>query len=107
MICGFKASAIKAGRDAADDKSIKDALDLDYQKSASKLQAQNKAYKAFCEKNGLKTRAERTQIAKWDREQAAQSRGAAARYKNTKNQIANGGKKVDAINKNVDTDAVK
>ena len=95
MICGFKAPAIKAGHDAADDKTIKDALDLDYQKSAAKLQEQNKAYKEFCEKNGLKTRAERTQIAKWDREQAAQARGAAARYKNAKNQTVDVNKKVD------------
>ena len=78
MVCGFEASAIKMGRDSADDKAIKDSLD--YQKSAAKLQEQNKAYKEFCEKNGLKTRAERTQIAKWDREQAAQARGAAKRY---------------------------
>lgn len=90
-----KTMAIKEGRDAADDKAIKDALDLDYQKSAAKLQEQNKAYKEFCEKNGLKTRAERTQIAKWDREQAAQARGAAARYKNTKNQTVDANKKVD------------
>ena len=72
-----KTLAIKEGRDAADDKTIKDALDLDYQKSAAKLQEQNKAYKEFCEKNGLKTRAERTQIAKWDREQAKQAHTAA------------------------------
>ncbi len=90
-----KTMAIKEGRDAADDKAIKDALDLDYQKSAAKLQEQNKDYKDFCEKNGLKTRAERTQIAKWDREQAAQARGAAARYKNTKNQTVDVNKKVD------------
>ncbi len=102
-----KTMAIKEGRDAADDKAIKDALDLDYQKSAAKLQEQNKAYKEFCEKNGLKTRAERTQIAKWDREQEAQARGAAARYKTTKNQTVDVNKKVDAVNKNVDTDAVE
>ena len=82
-----KTLAIKEGRDAADDKAIKDALDLDYQKSAAKLQEQNKAYKEFCEKNGLKTRAERTQIAKWDREQAAQARGAATRWKNRTDEI--------------------
>lgn len=79
--------AIKEGRDDADDKEIKDALDLDYQESAAKLQEQNKAYKEFCEKNGLKTRAERTQIAKWDREQAAQARGAAKRYENYKKEL--------------------
>ncbi len=102
-----KTMAIKEGRDAAEDKSIKDALDLDYQKSAAKLQAQNKAYKEFCEKNGLKTRAERTQIAKWDREQAAQARGAAARYQSTKSQTENGGKKGGIVNKNGDTEAVE
>ena len=69
------------GCNAADDDEVKKPLDLDYQKNAAKLQAQNKAYKDFCEKNGLKTRAERTQIAKWDREQARQASGAAQRYK--------------------------
>ncbi len=102
-----KTMAIKEGRDAAEDKKIRDDLDLDYQKSAAKLQAQNKAYKEFCERNGLKTRAERTQIAKWDREQAAQARGAAIRYKNTQNPTVGINKKVDTTNRNVDTETVE
>ena len=72
------------GRDAAADLDVKKALDLDYQKSAAKLQAQDKEYKEFCKNNGLKTRAERISIAKWDREQAAAARGAAKKYESQK-----------------------
>lgn len=75
--------AIKEGRDYAEHPDHKAALDEDYKKKAAKLERQNKEYKDFCEQNGLKTRQERLTIAKWDRQQAAEARGAAARYKNS------------------------
>lgn len=77
--------AIKEGRDYAEHPDHKAALDEDYKKKAAKLERQNKEYKDFCEQNGLKTRQERLTIAKWDRQQAAEARGAAARYKNSRN----------------------
>ena len=76
--------AIKEGRDYAEHPDHKAALDEDYKKKAAKLERQNKEYKDFCEQNGLKTRQERLTIAKWDRQQAAEARGAAARYKNSR-----------------------
>lgn len=95
-----KTMTVKEARDAAKDEEVKKILDLDYQKSAAKLQAQNKAYKEFCEKSGLKTRAERTQIAKWDREQAKQATSAAAKYKREQ-------KKPTREEQKTDTDAVE
>ena len=76
--------AIKEGRDYAEHPDHKAALDEDYKKKAAKLERQNKEYKDFCEQNGLKTRQERLTIAKWDRQQAAEARGAAARFKNSR-----------------------
>lgn len=76
--------AIKEGRDYAEHPDHKAALDEDYKKKSAKLERQNKEYKDFCEQNGLKTRQERLTIAKWDRQQAAEARGAAARYKNSR-----------------------
>ena len=48
-----------------------------YERKAALLQKQNKAYNGFCESTGQKKRSDRIQIAKWDREQAAQARAAA------------------------------
>lgn len=55
-----------------------------YQRKASLLQKQNKAYNEFCESTGQKKRSDRIQIAKWDRKQAAQARAAAKRYNEEK-----------------------
>lgn len=101
-----KAMAIKSGRDAATSKELRDALDLDYQKTAAKLQAQNKSYGEFCEKNDLKPLQDRLMVAKWDREQAAQARGAAVRYKNAK-ENAGKSEKNKAIAVKTDTEAVE
>ncbi len=43
---------------------------------------QIKEYSDFCSENDLKTRSERIRIASWDRQQAAEARGAARRYGN-------------------------
>lgn len=76
--------AIKEGRDCSENPEHKAALDEGYKKKSAKLERQNREYKDFCEQNGLKTRQERIQIAKWDRQQAAEARGAAARYKKSR-----------------------
>ena len=72
-----KTMAIKAGRDSTTSEDLKKSLDLDYQKAAAKLQAQNKAYQEFCKANDLKPLQDRLMVAKWDREQAAQARSSA------------------------------
>ncbi len=48
-----------------------------YQRKSALLQKQNAAYNQFCEDNGLKKRADRINIARWDRKQAANARAAA------------------------------
>lgn len=73
---------LKEAVDNCTDIKAKFELDLQYQKKATLLAKQNKSYKEYCESNNLRTRADRIQIAKWDRQQAAAARGAAKRYKN-------------------------
>lgn len=58
-------------------ESCKPELQAAYQKKASLLTKQNKAYNDFCEENDLKRLSDRLSIAKWDRQQAAKARGAA------------------------------
>lgn len=77
--------AIQAAIDASGDDKLKFSLQMDYDKKAFLLREQNKAYKEFTDDNGLKNLSDRLHIAKWDREQAAQARGAATRYKDLKN----------------------
>lgn len=75
---------MKTAVDGAKDEKLRFELDIDYQKKAALLQKQNKAYNDFCEQNGLKRLSDRIKIARWDRQQAAAARGAAARYNNAK-----------------------
>ena len=60
------------------------ANNLEYQRKAVLLEKQNKAYNEYCEENNLRPLADRIQIARWDRKQAAAARGAAQRYKNAR-----------------------
>ena len=75
---------LKAAVDNAKDEKLKFALDMDYQKKAALLAKQNKAYNEFCEQNDLKRLADRLEVARWNRQQAAAARGAAQRYKAAK-----------------------
>lgn len=75
---------LKESVDNCTDTKAKFELDLQYQKKAALLSKQNKAYNDYCVSNNLRTRADRIQIAKWDRQQAASARGAAQRYENAK-----------------------
>lgn len=75
---------LKEAVDSCKDTKAKFELDLQYQKKATLLAKQNKAYKEYCEINNLRPLADRIQIAKWDRQQAAAARGAAKRYENEK-----------------------
>lgn len=60
------------------------ANNLEYQRKAVLLAKQNKAYNEYCEQNNLRPLADRIQIARWDRKQAAAARGAAQKYENAK-----------------------
>lgn len=70
--------------DKCKDDSAKFEMQLDLDRKSYLLQRQNKAYNEFCKENDLRTQQERLQIARWNREQAANARGAARRYQNAK-----------------------
>ena len=70
--------------DNCKDEKLKYEYDVEYQRKANLLAKQNKAYKDFCKENDLRPLNERIQIAKWNRKQAADARGAAKRYQNAK-----------------------
>lgn len=72
--------AVEKCQDEAAKFELQQALD----RKSHLLSRQNKAYNDFCEQNGLRKQAERLQIARWQREQAAKARGAARRYQNAK-----------------------
>lgn len=75
---------LKEGVDSAPSEEAKFVADMEYQKKAALLAKQNDEYKDYCERNNLRPLADRIQIAKWDRQQAAAARGAAQRYENAK-----------------------
>lgn len=66
------------------DEGAKAELQKSLERKSYLLSRQNKAYNDFCKQNGLRKQAERLQIARWQREQAAKARGAARRYQNAK-----------------------
>ena len=70
--------------ECATDERLKFENDLIYQRKSALLQRQNTAYNEFCEQNNLKRLADRLEVARWNREQAAKARGAAQRYNNAK-----------------------
>ncbi len=75
---------LKESVDNCKDDKLKFELDMEYQRKSALLAKQNKAYKEYCDKNGVKPLSDRIQIAKWDRQQSAAARGAAKRYENAK-----------------------
>ena len=75
---------LKEGVDSAPSEQAKFVADMEYQKKSALLAKQNKAYQEYCERNNLRSLADRIQIAKWGRQQAAAARGAAKRYENAK-----------------------
>lgn len=76
--------AKKEAVDSCKDDKLKFELDMEYQRKAALLKKQNAAYKDYCERNNLRPLADRIQIAKWGRKEAAAARGAAQRYENAK-----------------------
>ena len=70
--------------DNCKDEKLKFELQQSLDKKSYLLKKQNDAYKEYCEIHNLKELKDRLYIAKWNREQAAKARGAAARYKNAK-----------------------
>lgn len=74
----------KTAYETAPDEKVRADQKLKYEDAAAYLQKWNKKYNDFCKENKLKPLRDRLEIAKWDREQAAAARGAAARYNNRK-----------------------
>lgn len=75
---------MKEAVDKCKNEDAKNVLLKEYQKKSALLMKQNEAYKQYCGENELKPLQDRLQIAKWDRKQAAQARGAAQKYNNAK-----------------------
>ena len=82
----------KSAMDAETDPAQKSIFESEYQRKATLLQKQNKAYNDFCKDNDLKRRDDRISIAKWDRKQAAQARAAANKQLNAVAKGENSGK---------------
>ena len=74
---------LKESVDNCKDDKLKFDLDMDYQRKSALLAKQNNEYREYCEQNNLKPLADRIQIARWNRKQAAAARGAAQRYNNS------------------------
>lgn len=70
--------------DNCKDEKAKFELQQEYNKKADRLQKQNKAYKEFCEENGLKTEQDRLKAAGWNRKSADHARSGAKQYENAK-----------------------
>lgn len=76
----------KEAVDNAQDNRLKFENDLIYQRKSALLHRQNTAYNEFCEQNNLKRLTDRLEVARWNREQAAQARGAAQRFNHARNE---------------------
>lgn len=87
----------KEAMDKETDPVKKAMFEAEYQRKAALLQKQNVAYRQFCKDNDLKLQPDRISIAKWDRQQAAMARWAAA--KNTQKSVANSTESVIIKNK--------
>ena len=66
------------------DDALRFELQADLDRKSYLLQKQNKAYNEYCKTNELRPLSDRLKIARWGREQAAKTRGAARRYENLK-----------------------
>lgn len=75
---------MQAAVDNCKDEQAKFALQQDLDRKSYLLQKQNAAYKDYCKDNDLRELQDRLMIAKWNRQNAAKSRGAAKRYKTAK-----------------------
>lgn len=79
-----KVQNLQTAVDNCKDEKVKFELQQKLDRKSYTLSKQNKAYKQYCKDNNLKEYAERLKVAKWDRQQAAKSSGAARRYQNAK-----------------------
>ena len=79
-----KVQTLQTAVDNCKDEKLKFELQQKIDRKSYTLSQQNKAYRQYCKDNNLKEYAERLKVAKWDRQQAAKSAGAARRYQNAK-----------------------
>ena len=82
-----KVQDMQTAVDNCKDEKLKFELQQKLDRKSYTLSQQNKAYKKYCADNNLKEYAERLKVAKWDRQQAAKTAGAARRYQNAKTGI--------------------
>lgn len=68
-----KLLALKSSIDACAETDVKDMLQSDYNKASVKLRNQQAEYKKYCADNGVQTKSERMQIAKWSHKEAMQA----------------------------------
>lgn len=71
---------LKEAIDGCTDDETRFKLQQEYDRKAGLLRRRNKAYKQFCQENGLKPLNERLKVAKWSRAEAADANSAARRY---------------------------
>ena len=79
-----KVQNLQTAVDNCKDEKLKFELQQKLDRKSYALSKQNRAYKQYCEENGLKSYAERLKVARWDRQKAAKAAGAARRYQNAK-----------------------
>jgi len=72
----------KAAMDAAPDEDTRAEAEREYQRLSALLQKQNKAYNLFCDEYGVKQRAARVHIARWNRSKASSASNAAQAWHN-------------------------
>lgn len=73
----MKLIGLREAIEATEDAAAKATLEGEYTKTAKLLEKQNLAYNDFCKENNLKRLADRIQVAKWTRADAAKSIAAA------------------------------
>lgn len=72
-----KLIGLREAIDNAQDEKVKETLQEEYNKEASKLTRYNAQYDKFCKDNNLKKLNDRISVAKWNRSEAAKARKAA------------------------------
>lgn len=77
----LKLIGLREGIDTTENAELKFELQMEYDKTALRLQRQNADYREFCKDNKLATYDDRLAVAKWNRSQSAKATAAARRAK--------------------------
>ena len=96
-----KLIGLREAIDNAQDEKVKENLQEEYNKEASKLTRYNAQYDKFCKDNNLKKLNDRISVAKWNRSEAAKARKAA---NNANRKAANN---VNSVDKSAENGIIK